>query len=103
MIQIAYIEGLAKSPNTYPEISFECFITTMLEQQKTEQEKKRVTRALMELAFIRATRGDDAVGIQGTLCRGEFLEILLRICLIRHPRQMVSEYLDDFLFIYIQG
>lgn len=57
----------------------------------------------MELAFIRATRGDDAVGIQGTLCRGEFLETLLRVCLVRHPRCMLADYLEDFLFIYIRG
>ena len=56
----------------------------------------------MELAFIRATRGDDACGVQGTLCRGEFLEILLRMCFIRHPKCMVSDYLEDFLDIYVK-
>lgn len=103
MIQIAYVEGLAHSPHTYPEVSYDCFLSKMLEQQKTDQEKKKITRAHMELAFIRATRGDDAYGIQGTLCRGEFLETLLRLCQIRHQRCRLSDHLEDFLFIYIQG
>ena len=58
---------------------------------------------MLELAFIRATRGDDAHGIQGTLCRGEYLETLLRMCIVRHPRCQVSEYLDEFLFLYVHG
>ena len=100
-IQIAYLEALAISPTTFPEINWEAFITKMLGEQKNEKEKKTLTRAHMELAFIRATRGDDAVGIKGTLCRGEFLEVLLRICNIRYPRCMVCDYLEDFLYIYI--
>ena len=35
-IKIAYVEGLAGSPATYPEISFEYFIKAMLDQQHTE-------------------------------------------------------------------
>lgn len=90
------------SPDTFPEISFVDFTRTILEQQHTPALKKKLIRGQIELCFIRATRGDDAHGVGGTLCRGEFMEVLLRCCQSSNPRQLVSDNLDEFLFIYLK-
>jgi hypothetical protein len=44
---------------------------------------KRLPRAQIENCFIRATRGDTGAG---TLCRGEYMELLLRLCNSAHPK-----------------
>jgi hypothetical protein len=62
VLQVCYLEGLAYSfllYKSYPEISFFQFTKTISEQQKTEQQQKRLPRANVELAYQRATRGDE--------------------------------------------
>ena len=39
ILQISYIEGLAESSSTYPEISFSVFANQILSKQKTYQDK----------------------------------------------------------------
>ena len=81
MIQIWYIEGLAQTYSfykSYPEISYFVF-TKMVLSIQTEAMQKRLPSAMIDLAFQRATRGDEGQTLQGTLCRGEFQEILLRL------------------------
>ena len=41
---------------------------------------KKIDKASIELAFIKATDTDDANKLGGQLCRGEFLQFILRIC-----------------------
>ena len=63
---------------------------------------KRLPRAYIENCFIRATRGDDG---QGTLCRGEFMEVLLRLCASMNPKLDIalnSSHLTDFIKEYIE-
>jgi len=102
MIQVTYLEGLADSPQTFPEVCFVAFSTKILAQQKTEKEKKRLKKAQIELCFISATRGDNAKGLGGTLCRGEFLELLLRLCAQVYPRQALAPHLPGFIQTYFK-
>ena len=103
MLQIAFVENLAKSQSTYPKISIEHFINNFLAQQTNDEEKARLTRPFIELALVKVKRGADPKADGASLCRGEFLETLLRLCFMRHPRSFVSDYLEDFLFIYVMG
>ena len=59
-IKIAYVEGLAGSPASYPEVGAAKFISQMLECQETDEEKARLSRAQIETSYIRATKGDKA-------------------------------------------
>lgn len=79
MLRIAFLEGQAGSSMSFPEISMEKFIQSILSQQVTDEMMRRLPRAHIENSFIRATRGDTDQG-QGTLCRGEYMELLLRLC-----------------------
>ena len=58
---------------------------------------------MIDLVLIRATRGDEAYGLQGALCRGEFFETILRLV---HSKNMhepeIAPLLEDFLQSYIQ-
>lgn len=78
LIKLAYIEMLAQSPRSYPEVSAEAFMNAITKKQ-SEQDKAALPRSRIELTFIRTTRGDDGKGMNGTLCRGELFEILLRM------------------------
>ena len=59
-IKIAYVEGLAGSPASYPEVGSWKFITAILDCQETDEEKARLSRAQIETSYIRATKGDKA-------------------------------------------
>ena len=66
--------------------------------------KKKLTRAYIELCFIRATRGDEGKGLQGTLSRGELFEILLRMIWAPHDTKKnydISQHLPDFINMFI--
>ena len=78
MIQVFYLEGLIESASSYPEISSSTFLQMIMKYQD-EKEESKLPRAMIELSFIRATRGDEGYGLRGTLCRGELLETLLRL------------------------
>ena len=101
-IKIAYVEGLAGSPASYPEVGAAKFISQMLECQETDEEKARLSRAQIETSYIRATKGDKATGLGGTLCRGELLEILLRLCAVSYPKGPLHPHLQGFLDVYIK-
>lgn len=62
MLRIAFLEGQAGSSMTFPEISMEKFIQSILSQQVTDEMVRRLPRAHIENSFIRATRGDVAQG-----------------------------------------
>ena len=70
----------------------------MLDIQTTPQMKKLLPQAAIENAFIRATRGDEGIG---TLCRGEFMEICLRLCSCQYPLQPIAAYFEIFMEEYI--
>ena len=57
-------------------------------------ERLVVPRARLELAFICTTIEDSGMGLNGTLCRGEFLEILLRVVKIQFERQKIAKHLE---------
>ena len=77
---------------TYPEVDSRSFINLMMQ---TGQPKGNV-----ENAYIRATRNDDKVGLRRTLCRGEFLEGILRCAndwvKSKHPLHLVSDHIDEY-------
>ena len=78
---------------TYPEVDARTFINLMLTGGHLPKGK-------VENAYIRATWNDDKVGLRRTLCRGEFMEGILRCAKdyvsSKHPTCMVSDYLEDF-------
>ena len=82
-IKEAYLELLAASPRSYPEVSAEALMSTILSLQ-TEQDQAELPRARIEVAFIRTTRADEGRGLKGTLCRGELMELLLRLTWAPH-------------------
>lgn len=86
-INCAFKEGIARSPGTYPEISANCFIDTILDNQKDYSREQQLPRAFVENCYIRATRGDGAKGLGGKLCRGEFLDCVLRLCVSVYPKE----------------
>ena len=51
-------------------------------------------------AYIRATRNDEKTGLRRTLCRGEFMEGILRCAQNwvqkNHPGNLISDFIDDF-------
>ena len=100
IIKIVYIEGIAGSPQSYPEIGFNWFIKNMLAYQ-TPDMGTALDRARLELQFIRSTRGDSEYGLGGTLCRGEFLETIVRCASAAYPKLVISEYLQLFLDQFI--
>ena len=81
-VQICYVHGLAISPHSLKiaEVESHCFLQSIYAYQD-QKEMERLPRARVELAFMKATRGDAGAGRQlsGTLCRGEFFECLLRL------------------------
>lgn len=77
------------------------FISNLMHHQ-SPQEQERLPRSKVELAFIRATRGDAGQGLRGTLCRGEFFECMMRLChqWVKAP-QKIAEYLEAFFDTYV--
>ena len=67
---------------------------------------KRLPKAILENAFIRATRDDDGYGLAGTLCRGEFFETILRVAhgisLKKKDKTCVGEVSELFVQQYMQ-
>lgn len=47
--------------------------------QTNQEEMELLPRSKVELAYIRATRNDETNQMSGTLCRGEYLELLMRL------------------------
>ena len=105
ILQIVYLQGLANSPRTFPEIGAQVFIEMMMRHQSSK-DADRLPRARIELAFIRATRGDTGSKLAGTLCRGEYFETILRLCRAEQENEMevpvVSNNLDSFFKRYIK-
>ncbi len=83
---------------TYPEQDAKTFINMMLRENT-------IQKGQIENNFIRATRGDAGVGLKGQLCRGEFMETLLRCAQnwvqMKHPTCYVSDFIDDFFDLAI--
>lgn len=73
------MELTASNSQTYPRIGFETMLQTLQGMQKSEQEKKALSRAQIELAFICTTRGSGAKGTSGSLNRGQYIEMILRL------------------------
>lgn len=78
IIKVVQLELLLQSPRSYPEIGAEAFIHAITSEQ-TAQDRQHMPKAKLELAFVNGTVNDDAKGLNGTLCRGELLEMILRI------------------------
>ena len=75
----------------------------MMNVQKTEKQKKNLSRANIELCYQRATRGDEGSTLQGTLCRGEFIETMLRIVKHFHMSdKKISSFIKDVITEYIE-
>lgn len=55
----------------------------------------------MELSFIGATKLDSTKGVSGTLTRGQFFEIIIRLTKQRYPQEkQVSKNLEEFIETY---
>jgi len=53
---------------------------------------------MISLCFQRATRGDEVSTVNGTLCRGEFFEMLLRMVKsLHHTKHRLTPYVQTFL------
>lgn len=102
MLKIVYIEGLIASTATFPEISSDAFRNLVLSEDLSNEAKKMLPRAIVDNAFIRATRDDEGFGLAGTLCRGEFLETILRVAHAMKPKKHVSDHLEGFLKTYLE-
>ena len=70
--------------------------------QPSEEEPEGIPRAKIELAFIRATRDDAGTGLNGTLCRAEFFELLMRLCSTKFPKQNITGHFQEFLEVHIK-
>ena len=74
----------------------------MITKYQDEQEVELLTKPMIDLVLIRSTRGDEGFGLQGTLCRGEFLEAILRLVKSKYDKEPdLAPYLEDFLKTYI--
>ena len=47
---------------------------------------EKFSRNQFELTFIRSKRFDKEKGIKGSLCRAEFLDLIVRMIHVRYPR-----------------
>ena len=58
----------------------------------------------MEICYIKATRGDKGYNrnLSGSLCRGEFMEFLLRLAKMHHGEQNVIDSLPGIFKIYLE-
>jgi hypothetical protein len=85
-IKICHIENLSssfietKELSGYPEQSQLVFLRSLLEFQEQEAEIDLLTRAQIEISFISGTRNKENNLHGGTLCRAEYMEVLLRCC-----------------------
>lgn len=64
--------------------------------------KEKVTRAEAELAFIRATRYDETIGLASGLQRYELYEFILRVAAswtarVYAPKEKVAKHLEEFI------
>jgi len=67
---------------------------------------KKLSKAQIELSFIRTTRKQSARGLSGTLSRQELFEMVIRMGIqwvkeAYGQKARVCDYLDEFLNIYI--
>jgi hypothetical protein len=66
----------------------------MIIDEQTEKMALKLPIEKFNLAYQRATRGDEGQTFQGTLCRGEFYEIILRLARQQYINEKrVSPYL----------
>ena len=103
IVKIAYMEMLAKSFKTYPEISAEVFIGTMM-KERSDADKKMLPAAKFEVAFILTTKTDSGKGLNGTLCRGELFDVILRMgqqLYLENKDKGMEENLKDFIMKYL--
>ena len=84
---------------TYPESDSRTFVNLMLTGN-------HLPKGQVENAYIRATRNDDKVGLRRTLCRGEFIEGILRCANDwtrgNFPMAMVSDHLEDYFNLILK-
>lgn len=63
--------------------------------------KHQIKQEIIETQFIRATRHDGQTGLRGALSRGEFTNVLLRVCAAicrdKGKEVQVSDNLSPFL------
>lgn len=79
--------GLAANSHQYPEIDAEAFLEAMMAHQENLPDGATpLSRAEVELAFMAATRNDKVGRMKGALCRGEFLEVVLRLAKTSCPK-----------------
>ena len=60
-----------------------------------------IPKSQIEIHFIRATRTDERTGLRRALCRGEFIEAVMRCAQNyvndHHPNsKFISDHLEDF-------
>ena len=108
-IKICHIQNLsaswsdAKTGNTYPEVSNIAFMHSITSVQDNDLEKGLMSKGKIEVSYIRATRNDASNKLGGTLCRGEYLELLLRLASQRFlAPKLLGPVLEKFLELYIK-
>jgi len=83
IIQVNYLENLFRSKK-YPEIDFDNFSNNLLNLQSRLLKKKiifpqKINRLQIEQCFKHGTKNDKTSGLGGALCRGEYMDAILRL------------------------
>jgi len=58
----------------------------------------------MEICFISTTKTDEGMGLKGTLCRGELMDLLIRLAqqvLWKKGEDTLDVHLQDLIMKYI--
>lgn len=104
-MKIVYLEllGLNLEAVKKHEIVSESVIETFLDMQN-ESEAESLRQQDMEICYIKATRGDKGYNrnLSGSLCRGEFMEFLLRLANFHHGEGGALETLPVIFKNYLE-
>mmetsp|Transcript_34104 Transcript_34104/g.52385 ORF Transcript_34104/g.52385 Transcript_34104/m.52385 type:complete len:102 (-) Transcript_34104:459-764(-) len=55
------------------------------------------------MAYVTTTKGEETKGLGGTLCRGEFFQVILRLCNQIYPKRRIAPHLQEFIDVYFRG
>ena len=105
IVKIVYLELLSLNNEKIEkaEIVSESMETAFMPLQD-EIESELLRKQDLELCFIKATRGDKGYNrnLAGSLCRGEFMEFLLRMSRMHHGESNLIETLPIIFKTYLE-
>ena len=73
------------------------------DEEPDPQQEELVSKGKFEIAYIKAKRYDKERSLKGSLCRGEFLDLIVRMLYARYPRNTkYSTDVQPFIRDYFQ-